>query len=140
MISDFGELFNPQTLSRHFSKILPLLQPPETKFSDEPLSFPSDIWTLACTIWEILGHRPLFEAYFASADRVTKEQVEVFGKLPPEWWGNWSKRLECFNEEGELNPSPKGSGFQGVVRRIWDVGFEHNIQKSRIEAGLEVMN
>jgi serine/threonine-protein kinase SRPK3 len=139
MISDFGESFNPQTLSKRFSKTLPLLQPPETRFSDEPLSFPFDIWTLTCTIWEILGHRPLLEAYFASAGRVTKEQVEVFGKLPPEWWGNWSKRLDWFNEEGELKLSSEGPGFQDVVRRTLDVRFEHNIQKSRIEAGLEVM-
>lgn len=134
MISDFGVFQSAKTV-----QTLPLFQPPETRFWDESLSFSSDIWTLVCTIWEILGHRPLFEAYFASADRVTKEQVEVLGKLPLEWWENWSKRLDWFNEEGELKLSPEASGFQDVVRRTWDVRFEHNIQKSRIEAGPEVM-
>jgi serine/threonine protein kinase len=59
IISDFGESFNPQKTARFSSKTLPLLQPPEARFSDEPLSFASDIWTLACTIWEIFDQRPL---------------------------------------------------------------------------------
>lgn len=102
VICDLGESFNPHKLSRYSSKTLPLLQPPETRFSNEPLSFPSDIWTLGCTIWEILGHRSLFEAYFPSADRVTKEQVEVFGKLPSEWWKIWSKKSDWFDEDGVM--------------------------------------
>ncbi|BCS15625.1 hypothetical protein RIB2604_03500680 [Aspergillus luchuensis] len=55
LLSDFGESFNPHETARFSSKTLPLLQPPEARFSNEPLSFPSDVWTLACTIWEILG-------------------------------------------------------------------------------------
>ena len=85
IISDFGESFNPHKTLRLSSKTLPMLQPPEARFSDEPLSFASDIWTLACTIWEIFGQRPLFEAFYATADRVTAEQVDVLGILPPEW-------------------------------------------------------
>ncbi|KAJ5699839.1 hypothetical protein N7536_002852 [Penicillium majusculum] len=57
IINDFGESFNPH-------KTLSILQPPEARFFDEPLSFASDIWTLACTIWEIFGQRPLFEAFY----------------------------------------------------------------------------
>ncbi|KAJ5186385.1 hypothetical protein N7449_011149 [Penicillium cf. viridicatum] len=94
VLSDFGESFNPYTTPRSSSKTLPLLQPPEARFSDEPLSFASDIWTLACSIWEIFGQRPLFDAFWATADRVTAEQVEVLGILPAEWWKNWHKRLE----------------------------------------------
>ncbi|RAH82855.1 kinase-like protein [Aspergillus japonicus CBS 114.51] len=93
--------------------------PPEARFSDEPLSFASDIWTLACTIWEILGQRPLFETFFPSPDRVTAEQVEVLGKLPDEWWGKWGRRLDWFSEEGELD-----------LRR-----FEDSVQKPRAEVG-----
>lgn len=60
ILSDFGESFNPHISPTFSSKTLPLLQPPEARFSDEPLSFAADIWTLACTIWEIAGYRPLF--------------------------------------------------------------------------------
>ncbi|RAK83692.1 kinase-like protein [Aspergillus costaricaensis CBS 115574] len=71
LLSDFGESFNPHETARFSSKTLPLLQPPEARFSNEPLSFPSDVWTLACTIWEIFGQRPLFEAFFATPDRAS---------------------------------------------------------------------
>ncbi|KAJ5875666.1 uncharacterized protein N7473_013013 [Penicillium subrubescens] len=86
ILGDFGQSFNPHTTSIFSSKTLPHLQPPETRFSDKPLSFPSDIWTLACTIWEVYGQRPFFEVFWATADRVATEQVEALGILPPEWW------------------------------------------------------
>ncbi|PYI31052.1 kinase-like protein, partial [Aspergillus indologenus CBS 114.80] len=54
-LTDFGESFQPRETVRTASKTLPLLQPPEARFSDEPLSFASDIWGLACCVWEILG-------------------------------------------------------------------------------------
>ncbi|KGO74828.1 hypothetical protein PITC_031060 [Penicillium italicum] len=134
ILSDFGESFNPHKLPKLSSKTLPLLQPPEARFSDEPLSFASDIWTLACTIWEIAGYRPLFETFFPTADRVTAEQVEVLGILPPEWWEKWSKRLDWFNEEGELDLKPGIS-----ARRAFGQRFEYSIQEPRGEAGLETM-
>lgn len=139
ILSDFGESFNPYKTLRFSSKPLPLLQPPEARFSDEPLSFASDIWALACTIWEIMGQRPLFDTFFPNADRVTTEQVEVLGVLPPEWWGKWSKRREWFNEEGELHVERTSTG-QNCVRRTWEVRFGYSIQKPRAEAGLETVS
>lgn len=55
MIADFGEAFNPETTQRFVAHTPLLLAPPESRFaepggSDKPLSFPGDIWTLACTI------------------------------------------------------------------------------------------
>ncbi|GKZ81564.1 hypothetical protein AnigIFM56816_006085 [Aspergillus niger] len=138
IISDFGESFNPHETDRFSSKTLPLLQPPEARFSDEPLSFASDIWTLACTVWEIFGQRPLFEAFFATPDRVTAEQVETLGVLPPEWWSKWSSRWEWFNEEGVLDLKKKSRGHDGV-RMSWDQRFEYCIQEPRAEAGLETV-
>lgn len=135
LLSDFGESFNPHTTPRYSSSTLPLLQPPEARFSDEPLSFPSDIWTLACTIWEIFGQRPLFEAFLASADRVTAEQVEALGILPTEWWNNWGNRHEWFNEEGEFGGAARGPDS---VCWTWDMRFDFSIQKPRAEAGLEI--
>lgn len=134
LLTDFGESFNPDKELRTSSKTLPLLQPPEARFSDEPLSFPSDMWTLACTIWEIFGARPLFETYFPAVDRVTKEQVEALGILPPEWWKNWSRRLEWFDEDGEMLPSAYED-----VRRTLDMRFDYCIQEPRTEAGLEIV-
>ncbi|KAJ5146536.1 CMGC/SRPK protein kinase [Penicillium bovifimosum] len=135
-LSDLGESFNPYKTPRSFSRTLPLLQPPEARFSDEPLSFPSDIWTLACTIFEIFGQRPLFDAFWATADRVTAEHVELLGMLPTEWWKNWDKRSEWFNEEGEVGGAARS---HDTVRKTWNMRFGYSIQKPRAEAGMEVV-
>lgn len=136
-LSDFGESFNPHKSAKFSSKTLPLLQPPETRFSNDPLSFASDIWTLACTIWEVFGQRPLFEAFLPTADRVIAEQVEVLGVLPAEWWGKWDRRSEWFNEEGELDPK-QGICHDGV-HRAWDHRFDYCIQEPRAEVGMEIV-
>ncbi|KAJ5503467.1 hypothetical protein N7463_006341 [Penicillium fimorum] len=81
-----------------FSKTLPLLQPPETRFPDEPLSFASEVWTLAY-FWLA----PIVRDVLPADNRVTAEQVEVLGILPSEWWERWSRGRDWFNEEGELN-------------------------------------
>jgi hypothetical protein len=77
----------------------------------------------------------LFEAFLASADRVTAEQVEALGILPTEWWKNWEKRHDWFNEEGEFGGAARGPDS---VCWTWDMRFDFSIQKPRAEAGLEV--
>lgn len=139
ILSDFGESFNPHEALRFSSRTLPLLQPPEARFSDEPLSFASDVWTLACTTWELFGQRPLFEAFFPSTDRVTAEQVEVLGILPLEWWGKWNRRFEWFNEDDELDLKSEISRRHDGERRTWDQRFNYCIQEPRAEADLETV-
>ncbi|RAH51089.1 kinase-like protein [Aspergillus brunneoviolaceus CBS 621.78] len=113
-LSDFGESFAPCETVRVASKTLPLLQPPEARFSDEPLSCAVDVWGLACCVWEILGQRPLFETSRCS------------GSLPGEWWGRWGRRREWTGRAGP-----------GGGRRSWERRFEESIQKPRAEGGDE---
>jgi hypothetical protein len=66
MLSDFGEAFRPSTPDKRprlgKDSYIPLhARAPEALFEPcEPLSFPSDIWSLACSIWHVLGLGPLF--------------------------------------------------------------------------------
>ncbi|KAL2797069.1 kinase-like domain-containing protein [Aspergillus keveii] len=78
-IADLGEAFNPSETKQYTAHAPLLLAPPESRFAEEgnlndALTFPSDIWTLACTVWEIFGYGPPFEAFFVSLDKVTLEQ------------------------------------------------------------------
>ena len=60
-LGDFGDAWRPSTQSRYESHAPLSFMPPEAKFEPERgLSFPADIWTLACSIWIILGQRLLF--------------------------------------------------------------------------------
>lgn len=126
-ITDFGESFVPATTPRRYSNTPDLLVPPEVYFSQEQLSFPADIWTLAGTIWSILGQRPLFEGFDSSADPVIKEQVDVLGKLPLDWWMQWSARSRWFSEDGVR--------LDGLGRS-WEERFEYSVQEPRQECGM----
>lgn len=51
LLSDFGEAFPYPKELKYTSRTPLVIRPPEARFEPEnPLSFQSDIWSLACTI------------------------------------------------------------------------------------------
>jgi serine/threonine protein kinase len=103
LLTDFGVAFRPSEKSR-FQSYTPLaLRPPEAFFeAATPLSFASDIWSLGCVIFELLGHRSLIDGNFlAPQDDITAQQVHLQGRLPPEWWDKWELRAKWFDESGK---------------------------------------
>ncbi|KKZ66558.1 hypothetical protein EMCG_07672 [[Emmonsia] crescens] len=135
-IADFGEAFDPQMTQQFTSHTPLLLAPPESRFaepeeSDEPLSFPGDIWTLACTIWGIFGSGPPFEAFPVTLDEVTIEHVEMLGKLPDRWWNKWGKRSNWFDEDGCKNVKETLQQWYGNSARGWTQRFTEYIQRPR---------
>lgn len=103
-LAEFGESFLPSTTQHRYSKTPAILVPPEVYLLPlKTLSFPTDIWTVACTLWSIIEQRPLFEGFNPSADWMIKKNVDVIGKLPSKWWQNWDARLIWFSEEGRRN-------------------------------------
>ena len=129
LLSDFGGAFSPSDSQqkRHGHQCcspLPVL-PPESFFEpDRPISFPADIWTLACSIWSIFSSRPLFDGTLATHDDISSQQVDILGPLPPEWWDKWEARQEYFDKTGR----PKKGRF--VVPSL-EKCFEHEIQAPR---------
>lgn len=122
----------PSCITRSYSKAPELLVPPKVFLVDQPsVSYPADIWTLACTIWSTIGQRPLFEGWNTSADCIIKEHVVVSGKLPPEWWKNWSVRAKWFNEQG--------SRVDGEIGRSLVERFEYCVQEPRREYDMDVV-
>ena len=131
-LTDFGESYMPSITPRYYSNTPDILVPPEAHLlPQKPLSFPADIWTMACTIWSIIGQRHLFEGFNPSADWMAKEYVEVLGKLPNEWWQKWDTRRKWFNEDGVRE--------FGEVGRHWEERFERSVQKPRQECEMEVV-
>ncbi|EDN06683.1 predicted protein [Histoplasma mississippiense (nom. inval.)] len=128
-INDFGESFLPSITQRHYSNTPGILAPPETYFLlHEPLSFPSDVWTLACTLWDIIGQRPLFEGFNPSSDWMIKEHVDALGKLPCDWWHQWDARERWFTEEAKRTSERAG---RSLVNR-----FADSIQEPRRESAM----
>lgn len=129
LLTDFGESYLPSITSRTYCSTPPALVPPEVHLSPGGLlSFPADIWTLACTIWSIIGHRQLFEAWIPTSDDMIKEYVDALGKLPSELWLKWEARTRWFDEKGvrtSQDPRP-------LIDR-----YEYCIQEPRRESGME---
>lgn len=135
MLADFGEAFDP-SITKTFTCHTPhLLAPPEAFFAgpamDDHLSFPADIWTLACTIWDILGPAPPFEVFVPTLDSVTREHVETFGKLPDRWWGKWANRNNWFDEDGRKNVKENLRQHYSNSARGWDQRFPACIRGAR---------
>ncbi|POS77589.1 SRPK2 bound unphosphorylated [Diaporthe helianthi] len=132
-LTDFGESFMPSSEQRYHSSTPRILRPPETRFlPEEPLSYPADIWTLACSIWTTLGQRSLFELFSPTDEYVTKEQVDALGMLPSPWWERWTARDDYFDDRGEL--------LDTTCRRMTlEDRFEHSIQAPRRAVGMEMV-
>ncbi|CAG8098066.1 unnamed protein product [Penicillium olsonii] len=129
LLSDFGEAYRPSAERRYSSHAPMSFMPPEGRFEPEcGLSFPADIWTLACSIWTILGQRPIFEDILATPDDIAAEQVDTLGKLPLRWWEKWAARHEYFEESGRPN--------QGRQVRSWEDRFAKHIQLPRQQVGI----
>lgn len=133
MLADFGEAFTPSTEQRFHSNTPLTARPPETRFAPEkPLSFAADIWTLACSIWTILGQRPLVDIFSFTEDYVTREQVDALGRLPEDWAARWDTRSQYFDSQGNLVDHT-------CKRRSLEVRFEDSIQLPRRECGMETI-
>lgn len=103
ILSDFGEAFSPSDpkqvkLGKQCCAPRAVLAPEAYLEPEKLISFPYDIWALACAIWPILGLRALFDCTLATCDDITCQQVDILGPLPPEWWKRWDARHKYLDE------------------------------------------
>ncbi|CAG8892897.1 unnamed protein product [Penicillium egyptiacum] len=131
LLSDFDEAFSP-TKQQRFESHTPLVgRPPEARFEPHKLlSFPSDIWSLGCSLWNIIDQNSLFDGMFATEDSITCEQVDALGILPLEWWSRWEGRHGRFMEDG------KPINRDGDPHRSWEARFEQDMQEPRQRKGM----
>ncbi|KAL4803353.1 kinase-like domain-containing protein [Aspergillus unguis] len=129
ILSDFGTAFSP-ALKSTFKSHTPLsIRPPEATFQPTtPLTFSSDIWTLACTIWDMVSQRPLFENFLTNEDDMTCQQIGTLGPLPAEWWEKWAGGRDHFTHDGK--PKNPDTFHYMPLEHI----FQQDVQKARIEA------
>ncbi|TGJ79818.1 hypothetical protein E0Z10_g8936 [Xylaria hypoxylon] len=97
-IVDFGEAFfanqPPPSLG------IPIQYfPPELCFGLPP-SVGSDIWHLACVLYEIHGRSYLFPAFFPIFEILIGTIVRILGPLPSYWKGRFKFDIYGYEEEG----------------------------------------
>lgn len=118
-IVDYGEAFfsTGQSIAGKCPNTPVWYAAPEILFQD--LVGPSsDIWALACVLYNLLGNHKLFKSYDGVRDEVLVEMVRTFGKLPDRWWSRWEKRPDYFAEDGTFQPT---SGFNEAMKKPMDL-------------------
>lgn len=95
------------------------------------MSFASDVWSLGCIIWEILGVRPFLDIFLSEADDITANQMDALGPLPSEWWDAWDGKGKRFIANGQPT--------EGRQTWTFDQRFEDAIQSPRRRRKREVM-
>ncbi|PYH97253.1 kinase-like protein [Aspergillus ellipticus CBS 707.79] len=135
LLSDFGEAFSPASEVRlgKDCHTPPAFRAPEAKFeSHAPLAYPSDIWSLATAIWEIVGMKAIFSTDYVHEDEIVSQQIDVLGRIPLEWWRRWEGRPRFFDEQGCPTESYRGNRWPPLQE-----SFEVGVQKWRRKVGDE---
>ncbi|KAL8676964.1 MAG: hypothetical protein Q9186_006573 [Xanthomendoza sp. 1 TL-2023] len=134
-ISDFGEAWLNQDMTSKNDLNTPVaLLPPEATFAKDSIGPPADVWTLACSMYEILGERPLFEGFFPTRDDIIAEMVDCLGRLPQTWWENWRSRGKYFHEDGSFISEVSAAESLNLAHRIQWMGRTKNLEFSAEEA------
>ncbi|KAJ8063651.1 hypothetical protein OCU04_007515 [Sclerotinia nivalis] len=127
LLSDFGEAFFPASEDRlgRESHTAAAFRAPETKFEPQaPLSYPSDIWSLATAIWEIMGMKAIFSTDFIHEDEIVSQHVDVLGPMPSEWWQCWEGRPLFFDEHGYPTKSHQENRWPSL-EDSFDIGIQN---------------
>lgn len=135
-LSDFGEAFAPTSEVRlgQDCHTPPAFRAPEAKFEPEvPLSYPSDIWSLATAIWDIIGMKSMFSTSWVTEDEIASQHIDVLGPIPSDWWLRWEGRSQFFLENGQSTEFHRRNKWPPL-----ETLFEDCVQKWRRKNGSEI--
>ncbi|KAL1883292.1 hypothetical protein Daus18300_000350 [Diaporthe australafricana] len=76
--------------------------PPELCFG-YPASGASDVWELACLMFQILGTPPLFPCFFPIFEILIGTAVPILGPLPEHWRGRFDHERYGYREDGKVD-------------------------------------
>lgn len=133
ILCDLGEAFAPAKEPRlgRDSRIPDLYRAPETFFEpDEPISYASDIWSLAITIYAMLGGRPFIRAHSYTRDHVA-DHISALGieTLPIKWQEIWNRTVD---DDGSPEQSlPHRLAYKDDLLPQLEECFEEDVQKYR---------
>lgn len=104
-IVDFGEAFpNTQPRSTLGVPIGLGYFPPELCFG-HAASSASDVWMLACLVYQTLGTPALFPCFFPIFEILVGTAMPILGPLPGHWRGRFDHERYGYREDGELKSS-----------------------------------
>lgn len=137
VISDLGEAWLDGTGIHEELQTPVLFLPPEATFAKNSIGSPADVWSLGCSLYEILGERSLFEGFMPDKDDIIAEMVSTLGPLPQKWWDAWLARGDFFHEDGQWKSEIErshDSKSRPLLLRIQEMGRENDAEFSADEA------
>ncbi|KAF9870758.1 hypothetical protein CkaCkLH20_11860 [Colletotrichum karsti] len=131
-IGDFSESWKPSSQTKHTLSTQYPSRAPEFMCGEKlkiPMGLPSDIWSLGCLIYRLLGPRNILESRAPDDDAVFAGIVGMLGKPPQEWWNAWDNRGKYFDGydakevaqdilDGNGKPDQKRASLQRRVQ-VW---------------------
>lgn len=96
----FGESFETADPPKDFGTPISCCSP-ELILEKQKAGQGSDIWALACTIFEIRTGRKLFDNYDDDIDEYLETVVLMLGKLPEARWTSWEGRKALFGDKAD---------------------------------------
>ncbi|KAH7916656.1 CMGC/SRPK protein kinase [Hygrophoropsis aurantiaca] len=104
VVTDFGQSFSVDRIPKDYVPATVLYCTPPEVFFDSEISFASDVWMLACTIFGTRAGYSLFDSLLHSDEIIWMQIVETLGKLPEPWWSAFAPRKQWFEDNGEPKP------------------------------------
>lgn len=96
---------------------------------EKKASSASDVWALACTIFEIRSGFPLFESFVGSSTGVLQEMVRILGMPPEPFHSLWEKHGIVISDHAQLGKST-------LDNRIREIGV--CVEESLVLSGISV--
>jgi serine/threonine protein kinase len=154
VLSDFGKAFRPEHPNRwpclgRDSGVPLNARAPEALFEPElPISFASDIWSLACAIWHLLGSSAgLFSTVEVRTDSMVADvlgALDGLDDLPRAWRRQWDRPDDLAHEIHSPVQTPMSSS-PPLPKRPHDIDehppptlrslFELHVQQPRRQLG-----
>ena len=114
MLIDMGEAFQESSPPTH-GVGTPLSYAAPELLLEKKAGQASDIWALACTMFELRSGFPLFESFIGQRTEILQEMVRILGAPPKSSRGPWEQNGVDFGDH-------KDEEVDGLTGQVQDIG------------------
>ena len=134
-ISDFGSAFivGHEPKNNENTTVTTIVASPEFVFG-EKLTLPIDIWSLGCTLYQIVSSQPLF-FLLGGQDEHIENMVKLLGPLPGPLWERWAERENYFTKDRNriVSSNFENQDLEYLILHLRDLETSETFQITKAE-------